>query len=69
VLRRLLDSVVPGRDGALAATLLLDRQSRLFSAVAVLLCSLVAAARDTLAWRLRRRGAQAVHPAKPAPAE
>ncbi len=69
VLRRVLDRVVPGWEGALAETLLLDRPSRLFFALAVLLFLSAAAARGAMAWRLRRWHAHAMRPMKPAPAE
>ncbi len=69
VLRQILGRAAPGWDGALAEMLLLDRQSRWFSAFAVLLFLLAAAARGALAWRLRRRCDLAAHLVKPASAE
>ncbi|MCL6565877.1 MAG: hypothetical protein K6U09_05565 [Acidobacteriia bacterium] len=68
VLRRVLDRVVPGWEGALAETLLLDRPSRKFAAFAVLLFLLAAAARGAITWRLQRH-ARAMYQVKPAPAE
>lgn len=69
MLRRVLDRVVPGWEGVLAESLLLDRPSRLFSAFAILLFLSAAAVWGAMAWRLRWRRAHVMRPVKPTPAE